>query len=111
MTSILSRILQISPKSVLTRMLTGALIGLAVVSFFVFGADNPDPAWGPLWRLRPLIVTPTISAFGFLSFYLSYLVQPKSTIAKALLLLASGMAFIISLWIGIVLGLAGTMWN
>ena len=51
-------------------MLIGAGIGLLVISFFVFGVDNPDAEWGKLWRIRPLIVTPVAGAMGGAFYYL-----------------------------------------
>ena len=92
-------------------MLIGALTGLAIISFFVFSVDEPDPEWGKLWMVRPLIITPLAGAFGILSFYLKDFVRPKSKVMIVLVFSLSIMAFIIALWLGIVLGLDGTLWN
>ena len=95
----------------LQRMLLGALLGLLIISFFVFGVDNPNPSWPANWRLRPLIVTPLACAFGALSFYLTYIIGVKGDWPRIFLFIISTIIFLISIWLGTVLGLAGTMWN
>ena len=102
---------QLTLKSVLTRMLIGALIGLAVISFFVFSVNNPPTEWGEYWRVKPLIITPLVSALGFLSYYLKDFINPKSDAGKIIVFLISFIAFVITLWLGTVLGLDGTLWN
>lgn len=101
----------LTPKSVLSRMLTGAFIGLAVISLFIFPITDPDPSWGAHWRIRPLIITPLASAFGFLSFYLKEYIQPRSDAGKIVVFLLSALAFVVALWMGTVLGLDGTLWD
>lgn len=98
-------------RSVVTRMITGTIIGLAVISLFVFSVNDPDPDWGNNWRIRPLIVTPLVAAFGFLSFYLKEYIHPKSDWGKITVFLISAVAFVVALWLGTVLGLDGTLWN
>lgn len=95
----------------LKKMVPGALIGLALISFFIFSVDNPDPTWGNNWRVRPLILTPLVSAFGMLAFLLKDYIQPKTAGGKITVFLISTLAFIISLWMGIIIGLDGTLWN
>ena len=102
---------EIKINTILKTMLLGALIGFVVISFFVFGVDNPNSSWPPNWRIRPLIVTPLATAFGILSFYLSDIFGVKGDWPRIFLLLISIIFFLISLWLGIILGLAGTMWN
>lgn len=102
---------QISITLIVKRMLIGAVIGLIVISFFIFSVDQPNPEWGKFWRVRPLIITPLAAAFGILSFYLKDLLQPKTTVLVIVVYVISTLAFIVALWLGIVLGLDGTMWN
>ncbi len=102
---------QVSPGPVVKRMLAGAAIGLVIISFFVFTVDEPNPDWGKYWIIRPLIVTPLAAAFGILSFYLKDFFQPQSKVMNAFLLILSTLAFIVALWMGIILGLDGTLWN
>lgn len=101
----------IEPKSLIKRMLLGALIGLALISFFVFGVDEPNPIWGKYWIIRPLIITPLAGAFGILSFYAKHFIKMQSKIMNDLIVVLSFFAFLIALWMGTVLGLDGTLWN
>ncbi len=102
---------EIKTTSIFKRMLLGALIGFLIISFFVFGIEHPNPSWPSNWKIRPLIVTPLAGAFGILSFYLNDIIGVRSDWSKIFLVLISIILFFISLWLGTVLGLAGTMWN
>lgn len=102
---------EIKISSILVRMFLGALIGFLIISFFVFGVDNPSPSWPVNWRIRPLIITPIAGAFGILSFYLSDILGTKNELVRVFLIFISSILFLISLWLGTVLGLVGTMWN
>lgn len=101
----------LKPRPVLMRMFTGAMLGLAVISLLIFPISDPDPAWGEYWRIRPLIITPLIAAFGFLSFYLKDYLKPQSDAGKIVVFLISVLAFMVALWMGTILGLDGTLWD
>ena len=98
-------------SSILKRMFIGTLIGFLLISFFVFGVDNPNPSWPINWRIRPLIITPLAGAIGSLSFYLIDILSAKNEWIRLFIIFVSSILFLISLWMGTVLGLAGTMWN
>jgi cbb3-type cytochrome oxidase subunit 1 len=102
---------QITLKQVFIRMAIGALIGLALMALFILPIRDPNPEWGSNWRLRPLTLTPLITAFGFLAFFLKEYIQPKTDGGRILVFLISALAFVVSLWMGFVLGLVGTLWN
>lgn len=102
---------EIDTKNVLKRMAFGALIGFVAISLLVFGVDDPDPSWPANWKVKPLVVTPLVTAFGMLSFYLKDIVGVKGDWPKIFLFFASAILFLISLWLGTVLGLNGTLWN
>ena len=93
------------------RMLAGAAVGFVLISFFVFGVDQANPAWGEYWRIRPLIVTPLAGAMGGLVTYLIMHYHKLAGANKIIAIILSVIAFVISLWLGIVLGLDGTMWD
>ena len=103
--------LQVRPSAVMKRMLIGWLIGLVIISSFVFRVHDPDPAWGRFWIIRPLIVTPLAASFGFLSFFLKDYIKPISDTGKIAVFILSRVSFLIALWMGIILGLDGTLWN
>ena len=92
-------------------MLIGAMIGLMLISLFVFGVDDPKPEWGKFWMIKPLIITPLAGAMGGLFFYFMNYISSRGGINKTLAIILSIIVFIIGLWLGIVLGLNGTMWD
>ncbi|EJL74251.1 hypothetical protein [Chryseobacterium populi] len=104
-------ILEINIKSLIRKAVFGALIGLAIISFFVFTTDHPKPEWGKFWMIRPLIITPLAGAFGGFILYSPELLNLRSKWKKAGITVLTIIGFIISLWLGIVLGLDGTLWN
>ena len=97
--------------TVFRRMLICWIIGLAVISFFIFGVDQPHPEWRDYWRIRPLIITPLATAMGALLFNAADVIRPTNDWARILVWFGSFLGFVVALWLGIVLGLDGTMWN
>jgi hypothetical protein len=106
-----STIAQIPSKSLIKTMLLGATIGLILISLLVFSVKHPNPDWGKWWFIRPLIITPLVASLGSLSFYLKYFIQPQSILMRVFIMLLSTIAFIFTLWVGIILGLDGTLWD
>lgn len=101
----------IIPVILVRRVLLGAIIGLAIISVFVFGVPHPDPAWGEFWRIRPLVVTPLAGACAGVFYHLMGPMRHKGgwiTIAGWVITIPG---YFIALWLGTVLGLAGTMWH
>src|SRR5688572_5578145 len=96
--------------SVVKPMIVGAAIALFVISFFVFGVDQPHPDWGKFWMIRPLIITPLAGAMGG-AFYAFMEYQISRGFNRTLAILLSIVVYLVGLWLGTVLGLAGTMWN
>ena len=98
------------PASFVKPVLVGAGIALIVILFFVTGADEPDPAWGKYWMIRPLLITPLAGAIGG-AFYAFMHYQSSRGFNRTLAILLSIVVYFIGLWMGIVLGLDGTMWD
>lgn len=93
------------------RMLVGATVGLVIISIFLYGVENAKPEWGKLWMLRPLIVVPLAGAMGGLFYHMMDIIRVRggwNTIAANLI---SFVVYIIALWMGSILGLAGTLWD
>jgi hypothetical protein len=103
--------LQITSASVIRAGVIGALIGLTFIALFVFPIDNPRPEWGEYWRVRPLLLTPFVAALGAISGYLVLKAGSHYGVNRSVSFIIGLLGFIISLWLGIVLGLAGTLWN
>ena len=91
-------------------VLLGALIALLAISFFVFGVDEAKPEWGKFWMIKPLLITPLAGAMGGV-FYAFMEYQSTRGLNKTVAILLSIVVYCIVLWLGIVLGLAGTMWD
>ena len=94
----------------LIRMLIGGAIAFLVISFFVFGVDEPNPEWGHLWKIKPLFLTPFIGAMGGTFYYFMEHLSRRG-LNKAVAIILGLIGFIIALWLGVVLGLNGTMWD
>ena len=103
--------LPFSRSAIIKRMQIGWFVGLLLISSFIFRVDNPDPAWGRFWMIRPLVVTPLVAAFGFLSFFLRDYIRPQSDAGRIAVFIISLLAFVVALWLGTILGLDGTLWN
>lgn len=91
-------------------ILVGAVAGLILILVFVLGVDEPNPAWGRCWMIKPLVLTPLVGAMGGLFYY--FMKRLNATGFNKILATVIGiLGFIVALWIGVVLGLNGTMWN
>ena len=97
--------------SIVKRLIIGAGIGFFVIAWFVFGVDEPHPDWPANWRIRPLIVTPIAAAFGAAFSYVTDDLRREGGWKSFAAIVLSLFVFIVALWMGIVLGLDGTMWN
>lgn len=97
--------------SLKTRMLIGAAAGLAVISSFLISSGGGLPEWGRFWMIQPLFFGPFAGAMaGLCNFYIvhyRWVIGMNKAVAIALSILVS----IVGMWMGIVLGLNGTMWN
>ncbi len=93
------------------RMLAGAVIGLILISLFVLPPGNANPAWGKFWMVRPLIIVPLAGAMGGLCNYYIMHFHRLIGMHKIAALILSAFIFLFGLWLGIVLGLDGTLWD
>jgi hypothetical protein len=93
------------------RMLVGAGIALVMISVFVIGAGSGEPEWGSYWRIKPLLLTPFLGAIIGLCFDITEPLRQLEGWAGRLFLFLSILGYVVGLWISLVLGLNGTMWN
>jgi len=92
-------------------IMIGAAIALGIISLFLFGANNANPAWGKFWMIRPLIVSSLAGATGGAFYYFMTSLSANGQINRTVAVIVSLIVYIICLWLGIVLGLDGTMWD
>lgn len=97
--------------SVGKRMLQGAAIALIVIIFFLVGAGEPNPEWPKLWMIKPLIMVPVAGAMGGVFYYFMDHLRYQGGWRKTFAIILSLIGYLIVLWLGIVLGLNGTMWD
>lgn len=100
----------IDPKSLVKKMLLGAAIGLAVISFFLLQVNHTHAEWGKFWMARPLVVLPLAGATGGAFFYFMENLRYQGW-KKIAIRIVSLLVFVIGIWMGIVIGLHGTLWN
>lgn len=93
------------------RMILGALIALILITIFLIGAGEPNPAWGKLWMIKPLIIVPLAGSMGGVFNYMMDHLSDQGGWSRILTNILSLIVFIIGLWLGTVLGLNGTYWN
>ncbi len=102
---------QSNRSSLIVRMAIGAAIGALIISYIVFGVLHPPVEWGEYWRVRPLIIVPFAGAMAGLCNFLLIHYHTRFGIRKTVAMILSVVIAVIGLWLGIVLGLDGTLWN
>lgn len=93
------------------RMLAGAVIALAMISIFVIGAGRGTPAWGEYWRIKPLLLTPFLGAVIGLCYDATEPLRKLRGWQGKVFFGLSLLGYLVGLWISLVLGLNGTMWD
>jgi hypothetical protein len=93
------------------RMIIGTCVGLFVILFFLLRVNDNHPDWGQYWMIRPLLVTSFAGAMAGLCNYVIIRFHSRFGVNKIIAVIASMLISVIGLWMGIVLGLVGTMWN
>lgn len=91
------------------RMLGGVLVALVLILLFLVPIQNPDPEWGQFWIVRPLLVVSLAGAAGGACFY--FITRNQTGRKKMLAIGFSFLVYVIGLWMGTILGLAGTLWD
>jgi ABC-type dipeptide/oligopeptide/nickel transport system permease subunit len=93
------------------RAILGAVIGLAIILFFVLGVKNPKPEWGQYWIARPIIVTPLVVALAGASTSFLESLRQEGRLKQIIVYILTGIIYVFGLWFGIIAGLAGTLWD
>jgi hypothetical protein len=92
-------------------MIIGALIGLAVNSYFLIMLDEADPAWGQYWMIRPILVGIFAGTMAGLCNFIILRYRSLVGVNRVVAVIISLIVSFVGLWMGIVLGYVGTMWN
>lgn len=100
----------VNPVTLTKHLLIGGAIALLLIGIFLAGTGEPNPEWGKLWMIRPLIIVPLAGAAGGLFYHLATVRFPKGW-KNVLAIVSSAIVYIFGLWIGTILGLDGTYWN
>jgi hypothetical protein len=99
------------PTPLIRSVVIGALIGLTVIVTFLLQVHNPRPEWHEYWMVKPLLIVPIAGAAGGICFHLLESVRRKGGLASVIGYALSLLIYLVGLWMGIVLGLDGTLWN
>ena len=101
--------------SVTKRMLQGGAIALVLILLFLTSggwfSQEPQPEWGQLWMIKPLITVPIAGALGGVFYYFMDHLGYRGGWKKILAIVLSLFAYVVALWLGTVLGLAGVWWH
>ena len=98
-------------KALVTRVLIGAAIGLVLITIFLSGVDNPKREWPKYWMIRPFVVVTFAGGVGGLFYHLMEKLRRRGNWQMIVANIISLIVFIFGLWIGSVLGMAGTLWD
>lgn len=102
----------VNRAALLRSLLFGAGTALLVIGAFVLSVNHPRLEWGKLWMIRPLVITPLAGATGgAFYFFVNQFVGQRGVAKKALAMMLGLTGYVIALWLGVVLGLAGTLWH
>ena len=93
------------------RLIIGAAAGLLVASYFLLMLNPNHPDWGRFWMIQPLLVLPFAGTMAGLCNYIIMRYRTLIGVNRYIALFGSIMVSIVGLWMGIVLGFHGTMWN
>ncbi len=97
--------------SLIKHMLIGAIIAFALIVLFLSGVSEPHPEWPKYWMLRPLLVVPLAGAVGGAFFSMMKPLRQKAGWSRSTAYFICFVVYVIGLWMGTVLGLAGTLWD
>ena len=97
--------------SVGKRMFVGGIISLLLISFFVISAGKGNPVWGEYWRIKPLLLTPILGALVGLCYDVTQPLREMKGGAGRVFLVLSFVGYGIGIFMSLVLGMNGTMWD
>ena len=97
-------------KAMFAYSFLGGLISCILICIMVFSAET-KAEWPEYWRIRPIVVVTLAGAAGGAFYYLMSPVRalsPWSWVGANFICLV---VYTFLLWMGTVIGCAGTLWN
>ena len=91
-------------------LLMAWLFGLILASIFVLPTVGKEE-WGPLWKVRPLLVTPFVTALVSVVLFSKDILGVTNPVMRRLVEVVSIIIFLMLSWAALILGLDGTMWD
>lgn len=102
----------LKPSKIFSRALAGAIPAFILIALFLFMPFRiGDNDWSKFWMVRPLLIVPLAGALGGLFYHFMDTCRKCNGWNRILVLLISVVIYIIGVWLGIIAGLDGTLWN
>lgn len=95
--------------SLAKSMLLGAGIAFFFIGFLLLQVEKSNPEWPKYWMLRPLIIVPLAGATGGVFYHFLGRLRQQGGWKTLLGIVLGLLIYLIGLWLGTVLGLAGTL--
>lgn len=90
----------------------GAAIGYLIITIFLLVPGiEPHPSWPKFWMIRPMVFVPLFGVFGGLFFKLMTMAKTMGKFNGFITVILAVLGFIIAIWVGLILGLDGTLWD
>ena len=101
----------IHSASLSKRMVQGTGIALTVISIILLGAGEHNPSWGRYWMIKPLIIVPLAGTLGGAFCYCMDHLRYQGGAGRVMANFLSLIVYLFGLWLGVALGLDGTLWD
>ena len=98
-------------RSFIKIVLLGFALGLFIASMLIHNVSFPKLSWGPNWYIKPMLVLSFVASIGSIPFYFANQYEASNHSKKILAYLGATLFLLFFIWIGIILGFDGTIWN
>lgn len=101
----------LKPSTITQRALAGAIPAFIVIALFLMMPYTVDKDWSKYWMLRPLFIVPLAGAMGGLFYHFMDTCRKCNGWNRLLTISISVLVYIVGVWLGIIVGLDGTLWD
>lgn len=98
-------------STITRRALAGAIPAFIVIGLFLMMPYTVDKGWSKYWMLRPLFIVPLAGAMGGLFYHFMDTCRKCNGWNRLLTISASVLVYVVGVWLGIIAGLDGTLWD